>query len=188
MLTEDGRVKVLDFGLARPVSENEEPLLSHESTTPAALTAEGTVLGTVPYMSPEQVRGKKADHRTDVWALGCVVYEMLTGKRTFGRESSADTVAAVVGEEPDWQSLPTGTPRELRDLIRRCLRKDLGQRQRDVGDIRLQLDDLLNRGVTPDADDVVAARPERSLPALLGVTVAGAVAGGGSRFLDDTAG
>ena len=94
------------------------------------------ILGTAAYMSPEQARGKPVDKRADVWAFGCVLYEMLSGRRAFEGETISDTLAAVLKTEPDWEALPAETPAPLRGLLRRCLAKDLKQRLRDVGDAR----------------------------------------------------
>jgi hypothetical protein len=127
-ITPDARVKVLDFGLARAVSgrdsESDEPLL----------------IGTAAYMSPEQARGRSADKRTDIWAFGCVLYEMLAGRQAFGGAGIAETLANVIKGEPDWSALPSDTPSALRVCLRRCLQKDPDQRMRDAGDVRLMLD------------------------------------------------
>src|SRR6185436_18373112 len=96
---------------------------------------------TAPYMSPEQTRGKAVDRRTDVWAFGCVLYELLTGRRAFGGETPSDAIAAILEREPDWTKLPPSTPPAIRRLLRRCLEKDPKRRLRDIGDARLELDD-----------------------------------------------
>src|SRR5262245_2737273 len=123
-LRADGAVKVLDFGLAKvyePATQQDDLTLTPIARSPAP-TVPGLILGTAPYMSPEQARGNPVDKRTDVWAFGCVLFEMLTGKRAFHGETVTDTVAAIVKSEPDWQALPPGTPAMVQSLIARCLK------------------------------------------------------------------
>ncbi len=145
----DGNVKVLDFGLAKLTestrSATSDPaLLSMSPTiTSPPMTGVGVLLGTVAYMSPEQARGKPVDKRADIWAFGCVLYEMLCGKSAFGGENISDIIAGVLRAEPDWNALPPHTPRSVRALLRRCLQKETKQRLRDVGDAALQIDDAL---------------------------------------------
>jgi eukaryotic-like serine/threonine-protein kinase len=136
----DGQVKLLDFGLARILDDGAAPLDESTAPTAQAPTAAGRVVGTSHYMSPEQARGERVDRRTDVWAFGCVLYEMLSGRRAFDGNSLPDVMAAVVGGEPDWKRLPSATPARVRDVLRLCLRKDASERLRDVGDARLQLE------------------------------------------------
>ena len=133
MLTSDGRVKVLDFGLAKmleapggAISASLSPTLSVQATMA------GTILGTAAYMSPEQARGRTVDKRTDIWAFGCVLYEMLTGRRAFEGDDVTDTIAAVVRGEPDWSAIPPETPMRVVDVARRCLVKDPGRRFADI--------------------------------------------------------
>src|SRR5688572_13614900 len=128
-VTRDGLVKVLDFGLAKPVVEHAATR-SHLATATVGATREGVVVGTVAYMSPEQVRGWEIDRRTDVWAFGCVLYEMLTGRPAFSGDSVADTIAAVIERDLDWGILPPGTPPGLTRLLRRCVQRDLKRRLR----------------------------------------------------------
>src|SRR5437867_2049694 len=132
-VTSEGRVKVLDFGLAKPL---EEPIRSSSEppTFRVSGTGQGVILGTAPYMSPEQARGEKVDKRTDMWAFGCVLYELLTGKQAFEGETVTDTLAAVLKTEPDWNRLPATTAASIRVLLRRCLQKDLKRRLRDATD------------------------------------------------------
>lgn len=139
-ITPDGVVKVLDFGLAKASSASlsGEPDLTHSPTMLGA-TGEGVLLGTAPYMSPEQARGKAVDKRTDIWAFGCVLFEMLTGRRAFGGETSSDTIAAIIEREPDWTKLPPLTPAHIVRLLKRCLEKDPKKRLRDVGDMYHEL-------------------------------------------------
>ncbi len=135
-LTPEGGVKILDFGVAKqapPIAD------SGPSPVPSA-TLPGSLVGTAAYMSPEQARGRAVDRRADLWAFGCVLYEMLTGRRAFDGETPSDTVASVLRAEPDWSRLPPATPAPLRRLLRRCLEKDPDRRQRDAGDARLELE------------------------------------------------
>jgi len=143
-ITRDGIVKVLDFGLAKALAaEGSGPDLSKASTVTADGTIPGVVLGTAAYMSPEQARGQQVDKRTDVWAFGCVLFEMLTGASAFGRRTLTDTIAAVVGAEPDWASLPADTPDSIQRLLRRCLQKDARRRLHDIADARIEIEDAL---------------------------------------------
>ncbi|HEX2453446.1 MAG TPA: protein kinase [Vicinamibacterales bacterium] len=141
----DGTVKVLDFGLAKamdPVSSVSNVSQSPTVTSPA-MTHAGIILGTAAYMSPEQARGKPLDTRTDIWAFGCVLCEMLTGRRTFGGEGVSDVLASVLAREPDLVALPTATPPSIRRLLRRCLQKEPTARLRDIGDARLEIEDAI---------------------------------------------
>ncbi len=137
-LTPAGVVKVLDFGVAKTtqvaaIGNGPVETETIAATAPGSTQA-GRVFGTAAYMSPEQARGQAVDKRSDVWAFGCVVFEMLTGNRAFGGATGSDTVVAVLEREPSWQSLPPGTPSNLRHLIERCLQKDVRRRLRDIGD------------------------------------------------------
>src|SRR5688500_17030874 len=138
-LRPDGVVKVLDFGLAKLVAANNEvPTNAATITSPA--TMRGEILGTAAYMSPEQARGLAVDKRTDVWAMGCVLFEILTGKPAFKGSTVTDVLAAVVREEPDWQSLPADLPDGFHRMLRRCLRKEPAVRLRDAADAVLELE------------------------------------------------
>jgi serine/threonine protein kinase/Tol biopolymer transport system component len=138
----NGAVKVLDFGLAKSLPEDAGPHASAETATMTAdNTAAGTVIGTAAYMSPEQARGKPVDKRADIWAFGCVLFEMLAGVSAFGRETTSDTVAAVISAEPRWTELPGNTPAAIRRLLQRCLQKDQDHRLHDIADVRLELED-----------------------------------------------
>jgi Tol biopolymer transport system component len=176
----DGVVKVLDFGLAKatdPASHDS----SAEGVSPAnsptfaspAMTQMGVILGTAAYMAPEQAKGKVVDQRADIWAFGCVLYEMLTGRRVFNGESSPELIAAVIMSEPELTSLPPDVPTAIRRLIQRCLEKDPRQRLRDIGEARIAL-------AAPLVADAPAAVRDKSAPSLLSVSVwvaGGAVAG-----------
>ncbi len=134
-ITPEGKVKVLDFGLAKAFSDEPEGAESSQSPTLSALpTRAGVIMGTAAYMSPEQARGRKTDKRTDIWAFGCVLYEVLSGRQAFGGETVSDSIMAILGGEPDWTRLPANTPPAVERLLRRCLEKDPVRRLRDIGD------------------------------------------------------
>jgi len=139
----DGRVKLLDFGLARALAgeTTEEAVLGSEATLTAAMTQAGTILGTAAYMSPEQARGREVDRRTDIWAFGVILFEMLTGQPVFTGETPTDTLAGILKSEPEWEQLPAGMPFQLERVLRRCLAKDPRQRLRDIGEARVRLED-----------------------------------------------
>jgi serine/threonine-protein kinase len=144
-LTREGRVKVLDFGLAK----GEDDSIEAGGTTPkmtAPTTQFGAVLGTPGYMSPEQARGLAVDKRSDIWAFGCLLYEMLTGARAFAGKTVSDAIAAVLRDEVDWSRLPRSTPPELERLLRRSLKQDARERLQDIGDARIELEDLAREG------------------------------------------
>ena len=145
---DDGTVKVLDFGLAKAMSSDTSDAGSVASGTAAtmtspAMTALGMILGTAAYMSPEQAKGKPVDRRADVWAFGVVLYEMLTGRRLFGRDDVSDTLAAVLTSEPDLAQLPAATPQQIRRLLARCLTKDKRQRLDSMAAARLDIEEAL---------------------------------------------
>jgi Tol biopolymer transport system component len=144
-VTPSGLVKVLDFGLAKSDAGGSAQELAHSPTITAAGTHDGFILGTAAYMSPEQARGKSVDKRSDIWAFGCVLYEMLTGRKAFDRDTVSDTLAAIIEREPNWRPLPAATPPSVRRLLQRCLEKDVSRRLRDIGDACLDLDDAINR-------------------------------------------
>src|SRR5262249_2134678 len=133
-ITPDGTVKVLDFGLAKAgdVGSSDADVLSNSPTLRTLASSPGMILGTAAYMSPEQAKGKPVDRRTDIFAFGCVLYEMLTGKRAFEGDDVSDTLAAVLRAEPDWSLLPADVPPGLRTVIQRCLEKDRAKRVADI--------------------------------------------------------
>ncbi len=140
-ITPQGRVKVLDFGLAKAIMG---AAADRDSSRTASLlggeTLAGHVLGTPGYMSPEQACGKEVDQRTDIWAFGCLLYELLSGRRAFQGETQMEMLAAVLDREPDWQALPPETPPEIRDLLRRCLQKEAGHRLNNIAEARRTID------------------------------------------------
>jgi eukaryotic-like serine/threonine-protein kinase len=142
-LTPDGIVKVLDFGLAKVVTHRGDGAESLSPTITVERTREGLIVGTVAYMSPEQAAGKPVDKRTDLWAFGVVLFEMLSGRQPFDGETVTHVIAAVLTKEPDWTVLPAATPSILRRLLRRCLEKDPRRRLHDVADARLEIDDAI---------------------------------------------
>jgi len=157
-LAADGSAKVLDFGLAKSPEEKDSPLVT------ATLTRAGTVVGTPGYMSPEQARGEKVDERTDIWAFGVVLYEMLTAEQPFERRTVTETLAAVLTREPDYAK----TPVKVRRLLRRCLEKDLKQRLRDIGDAPWMMDEPL---AEEPAAHIEPARNKWLWPALAGISL-----------------
>ena len=175
---EDGAVKLLDFGLAKAL-EPEPGAPAHATALPTltspAMTAMGVVLGTAAYMSPEQARGQTIDRRTDIWAFGCVLYEMLTARRAFDRPSVADTAAAILEREPDWSALPAATPVSMRRLLERCVEKDRKQRLRDIGDARYELDAINSAGTDNAGEPARAGRFSRAVMLGAGVVVVAAI-------------
>jgi eukaryotic-like serine/threonine-protein kinase len=145
-ITAEGIVKVLDFGLAKADGVDGEAAFAS-----TLATSVGAVIGTAPYMSPEQARGAPVDRRTDIWAFGCVVFEMLTGRLAFDGNTRSDIVAGILEREPDWATVPPDTPAAVRRLLRRCLEKDHRRRTRDVGDIKLELEDIASTEAPSDA-------------------------------------
>ena len=156
----DGTVKVLDFGLAKALEPTSargiDATASPTITSPAMMTGVGVLLGTAAYMSPEQARGRPVDRRADIWAFGCVLYEMVAGVRPFAGEDTTETIAAIVRAEPDWSRLPRGIPESIRRALRRCLEKDPRRRIADIRDARLEIDDA------PRGDSVVSSAPSTS--------------------------
>jgi tetratricopeptide (TPR) repeat protein len=189
-VTPEGRVKVLDLGLAKAFDAKETGSDSDASLSPTLVlegTQPGVILGTAEFMSPEQARGKPLDKRTDIWAFGCIVYEMLTGRRAFTGETATDVLAAIVTSEPRWDLLPATTPPRIRDLLGRCLQKDPNRRLRDIGDARIEIEETLaevvpHRPVRPDAstpseEPVPAELPRRRTHRVPLAAVAAVLAG-----------
>jgi Tol biopolymer transport system component len=169
-------VKVLDLGLARAVEPGTDRIdssLSPTMTTPATLA--GSILGTAAYMSPEQARGKALDKRTDIFSFACVLYECLTGRQAFSGETVSDTISAILRSEPDWSALPAETPWRIRDLLRRCLQKDLKRRLHDIADARIEIEEARAGGSGESPPGVAAAAPAPWRKFLWGI--GGALAG-----------
>jgi Tol biopolymer transport system component len=181
----DGTVKVLDFGLAKafdPVSVAADVTQSPTLISPVA-TRVGVIMGTAAYMSPEQARGRAVDKRADVWAFGCVLYEMLVGTRPFDGDDVSQTMARVIEAEPDWTALARVAPAAVVHIVRRCLQKDPQNRLRDIGDVRLELHEAVSlaKSAQPRGDQVRVDRGWRTAPfAILAAgLIVGLVAGWG---------
>jgi len=175
-ITPDGTVKVLDFGLAKALAaEGPAADLSQSPTMTASGTILGAILGTAAYMSPEQARGQPVDKRTDIWAFGCVLFEMLTGSSAFARETVTDTIAAVVGAEPEWKSLPAITPGSIRRLLTRCLQKDTRRRLHDIADARIELEDAMATPGEPAPVPTTARRWSRLTVSAMSLGIATAL-------------
>ena len=177
-ITPDGKAKVLDFGLAKALETAAALGPGRDSAASPTITSLGTVvgviLGTAAYMSPEQARGKSVDKRADIFAFGCVLYEMLTGKLAFDGETISDTMAAVLTREPDWNAVPATTSQRLTALLKRCLRKDPKERLRDIGDARVELSEIAGGVAAVETGAAVSARPRRRVwPIAVIATVAG---------------
>jgi serine/threonine-protein kinase len=163
-LTHDEKVKVLDFGLAKALSDDKTGQdLSQSPTATIEGTRPGVILGTAPYMSPEQARGKPIDKRTDIFAFGCVLYEMLTGRRAFGGETVSDTIAAILEREPDTSRLPMSISAKARDLLLRCLAKNPRRRLQHIGDARVEIEEILAQ--ESDVSGTYTSTPCRALRA-----------------------
>ena len=171
MLTPDGRVKLVDFGLAKTVGPK-----AARDVAADPITGTGVVIGTARYMSPEQIRGDSVDARTDVWAFGCVLYEMLAARPAFAGRSVSEVVASVLRDDPEWQALPKQTPSHIARLLRRCLRRDLRNRLQHIGDARLEFVDDESE---PSSDLTTSKRSfaKRRAPALVATALIAALGG-----------
>jgi len=184
MLSPGGKAKVLDFGLAKAwQAEDSDSDLTHSPTLTAQMTAGGVLLGTAAYMSPEQARGKQLDNRTDIWAFGCVLYEMLAGQKPFQGETVTDVLAAVLTFEPDWERLPDTTSSTMRRLLRRCLQKAPNRRLHSIADARIDIEDAVSEPSRPHGSPPVSdgggRRKGMSLGAAVALALVSAIVGGG---------
>ncbi|MBI2149781.1 MAG: protein kinase [Acidobacteria bacterium] len=173
-ITPDGRVKVLDFGLAKafqPDSENAN--LSNSLTLSMAATTAGVILGTAAYMSPELAKGRTVDRRTDIFAFGCVLYEMLAGRAVFDGEDVVDILSRVLQRDPDWTRVPAVVPPSIQKLMRLCLEKDLKRRRQAAGDVRVDIEQAL---AEPLAVGAVYDRPTKRNTRLVWIAAVAAVA------------
>jgi eukaryotic-like serine/threonine-protein kinase len=149
-ITPDGTVKVLDFGLAKGMESKPTSALSHSPTLiSAAATNAGVILGTAAYMSPEQAKGKTVGRRGDIWAFGCVLYEMLTGRQAFQGEDVTEILARVLEREPDWSLIPASVPKQIQKLLRLCLQKDVRKRRSDAADVRIDMEQAMSEPLDP---------------------------------------
>ncbi len=174
-LRPDGTVKVLDFGLAKviePAPAMSLGLSDSPTLTTPAMTEAGVILGTAAYMSPEQAKGHPADKRSDIWAFGCIVFEMLSGRRAFLGRTVSETLGNVLHTEPNWQALPVQTPPQIRSLLRRSLAKDVHQREPHIGSARLEIEEVLE---APSSRQPVhrasRARPRTVIATLIALSV-----------------
>jgi serine/threonine-protein kinase len=192
-LRSDGAVKLLDFGLAKslePVAARGRDVSASPTMAGPPLTQMGVILGTAAYMSPEQAKGLQVDKRSDVWAFGAVLYEMLSGQRAFEGDGMSDTLAAVLRQDVDWTALPASTPGPVRRLLARCLDRDLRRRLRDIGEARIVLEDP-RAPDTADAGGVLPLAPlqplwRRAIPVVLTAIVAGALSGTAAWYVSVT--
>ena len=188
-ITPEGMVKVLDFGLAKmldPQGSQSAPNPNNSPALSALGTSAGMILGTAAYMSPEQAKGQRVDRRCDIWAFGCVLYEMLSGGKAFQGETTSDVLASVIKSEPEWSALPAATPLGIQRLIRRCLQKDVRQRLQAIGDARIAIEETLGgdvgAGLVPARTETVTGQPpgsplRRILPWAAGLLAGALLAG-----------
>jgi len=187
-VTPDGMVKVLDFGLAKVFEREPSGAMdaTHSPTLSMAATQAGVILGTAAYMAPEQAKGRPTDRRADIWSFGCVLFEMLTGRKAFGGPDVTEVLAAVIRAEPDWGALPAGLPPRLREVLERCLAKDPGRRFRDIGDVRADLErvrDQSREGAVEGPATVGAPAPSRPAWQFAGAAVLVAVMAGAAAWV-----
>ena len=180
-MTPDGKVQVLDFGLAKALAgDGSEANLSQSPTISMTATQQGVILGTAAYMAPEQTRGQDVDKRADVWAFGCVLYEMLTGRQTWAGPTVTDMIAAAVAKDPDFTTLPVNINPNVQELLRRCLEKEPKNRWQAVGDVRVEVEQLLADPKGLFVQPVGAGSPpfsRRLVPTLITVIVTAIAAG-----------
>ena len=177
-VTPAGVVKVLDFGIAT-ISAPIDHAATDTPTMPAGPTREGTAIGTAPYMSPEQARGLAVDTRCDIWAFGCVLYELVAGRPAFNGETASDIVAAILTRDPDWTALPPELPLRIRELLRRCMKKDVRSRLQHIGDARIEIEETLAAAPVDSSSGTLAlsspSATRRFAPILLAAVFVAAV-------------
>ena len=176
----DGTVKILDFGLAKALDPSPEGDPAQPPTLAAATTEIGVIMGTVAYMSPEQAKGKPVDKRADIWAFGAVLYEMLTGQKSFAGEDVSDTLASVLKTDPEWNAFPPNTPARLCQLVQACLQKDPRQRVHDMADVRLAMEGAFENAVPMAPEEPAVSRLQiwqRPAPAAIAALVLVAIGG-----------
>ena len=184
-VTPEGKVKILDFGLAKAF-EDETPVtdISQSPTLTEEMTRAGVILGTAAYMSPEQAKGEAVDKRADIFAFGCVLFELLTGKRTFDGKTITETLGAIIHKEPDWKALPATIPLRIKELLQDCLQKEAHDRLHDIANVRIQIKKALKEPVTASPTDVAGAvQPGQQRWAFGVALVLGAVVAGLATWL-----
>ena len=179
-VTDDGSVKVLDFGLAKAFAGDEaEATVSNSPTLSMAATQQGVILGTAAYMSPEQAKARAVDKRTDIFAFGCVLYEMLTGRQSFGASDVSESLAAVIRSEPQWDTLPENLHPRLRETVERCLEKQVARRYQDIGDVKVDIEKVLTDPsgvIVRPITESVHAKPQSKLPWVAAIVLSSVVA------------
>ena len=180
-VTDENTVKVLDFGLAKAFAGEEvEASSSNSPTLSMQATQQGVILGTAAYMSPEQAKGRTVDKRTDVWAFGCVLYEMLTGRQSFGASDVTESLAAVIRAEPMWTSLPANLHPRLREAVERCLEKQVAKRYQDIGDVKIDIEKVLADPfgvIVEPVPEVAQATPQSKLGWVAAIAIVAAITG-----------
>ena len=186
-VTDDNSVKVLDFGLAKAFAgEEAEQSPANSPTLSMQATQQGVILGTAAYMSPEQAKGRTVDKRADVWAFGCVLYEMLTGRQSFGKSDVTESLSAVISLQPEWTSLPANLHPRLRETVERCLRKQVAKRYQDIGDVNVDIEKVLadpSGVIVRPATEVVQAAPQSKMGLVAATSLISALIAGSAGWM-----